>query len=93
MSNCIGYPSTTQTISVGATSAATTNPVSSYINVVRLISTTNCHVVIAKAPTATASSMYLAANREEYFVIKPGEKVAAIQDTAAGTLYVTEMTK
>jgi hypothetical protein len=36
--------------------------------------------------------MYIAPEREEIFMIRPGDKVAVIQDAAGGTLYVTEMT-
>ena len=86
-------PITTQTVAVGTASAAITNPVGAQIRRVRLISTTACHVAIGSAPTATATDMYLAAGREEYFSIHPGEKVAVIQDAAAGTLYVTEMSR
>lgn len=86
-------PETTQVVTVGAASAATTNAVGSQTYVVRLISTTDCHVVFAGTPTATANDMFLAADREELFRISPGEKVAAIQNAAGGSLYVTEMTK
>lgn len=86
-------PDTTQTVTVGTTSAATTNGVGAQTYVVRLISTTACHVAFGAAPTATTSDMYLAANREENFVVTPGQKVAVIQNAAAGMLYVTEMTR
>lgn len=87
------YPRTTQTITVGTASAAITNAVGANIGVVRLISTTACHIKIAQTPTATTSDAYMAAGREEYFTIHPGEKVAAIQNAASGTMYVTEMSK
>lgn len=86
------YPGTTQTVTVGAASAATTNAVGQHTKRIRLISTTACHVAFAVAPTATTSSMYLAAGREEVFAIKPGQKVAVIQNAAGGTLFVTELT-
>jgi len=85
------YPLTTQTVTVGAASAATASAVGDYTKRVRLISSTDCHVVFAVTPTATASDMFLAADREEVFKIKPGQSVAAIQNAAGGTLYVTEM--
>lgn len=87
------YPGTSQTVSVSGTSAATTNAVGSYINKVRLRSTTDCFIKFAKSPTATTSDMFLPAGETEYFDVKPGQKVAAIQSSASGTLYVTEMTK
>lgn len=79
---------TVQKVTVSGTSTATTNAVSS--NVIRLLSTTDCHVVTASTPTATANDTLLIANIPEYFSITPGHKVAAIQSSAGGTLYVTE---
>lgn len=87
------YPSTTQVVTIGAASAATANGVGAQTKEVRLIATIACHVAFGKTPTATTSSMYLAPGREEEFLIHPGEKVAVIQNAAAGSLYVTELTK
>lgn len=91
---CTGYPLTTQTASYDS-SAAITNAVSADIHIVRLIATTDCHVAFGGSPTATTNDFLLAANREEYFVIHPGQKVAAIKKSGgtAGILYVTEMTR
>ncbi len=87
------YPLTTQKVSYTATSAAISNAVGPHVSIIRLIATSDCHVTFAKAPTAVATDMYLAADQEECFVIHPGQKVAAIRDTADGDLYVTEMTR
>lgn len=87
------YPLITQTVAIGAASASTTNAVGAHIHCVRLIATSACHVEFGASPTADSGDMYLAANREELFTIKPGQKVAVIQNSAAGTLYVTEMTQ
>jgi hypothetical protein len=87
------YPLTTQSVSVGSSSAATTNGVGPDVHVVRLIATKACYVAFGAAPTATTSNMYLAPNREEYFTIKPGQKVAAIRESEDGSLNVTEMTQ
>jgi hypothetical protein len=88
------YPDVTQAASYDA-SVAITNAVGAQTVVVRLIATTACHVNFATTPTATTSDFLLAANREEYFTIKPGQKVAAIKQSGgtAGILYVTEMTQ
>jgi hypothetical protein len=85
-------PSTTQVVALGAASAATTNAVGSQTRAVRLIATEPVHVYFLKAPTATTSHMYLAADREEIFGIAPGQKVAGIQGGTGGNLYVTELT-
>jgi hypothetical protein len=75
---------------VGASAAAST-AVSNATVVVRLISTSNCHVAFGSAPTAGATDMLLVANSPEYFKVNPADKVSVIQDSAAGTLYLTEM--
>ncbi len=80
----------TQTVAIGASSAATSTAVSSGTQIVRLIATVDCHVVIGNSPTATTSDTYLAADREEYFTCASGENVAVIQSASSGTLYVTE---
>lgn len=90
----IGRPITTQTITIGAASAAITNAVNAYVNKVRIATTGNCHIKIDNTPVATSSDLYLPAGAVEYFTLSPGQKVAAIQDGAAtGTVYVTEMSQ
>ena len=86
-----GYPKTTQIATTSGASVAITNPVGDHIHCVRLIADTECHVAIGKTPTATTSTVYLAADVAEYFVIHPGEKVAVIADAAI--LNVTEITR
>jgi hypothetical protein len=82
---------TNQTIAVGAASVAVTNPFGGYTTVVRLCSTTACHIKVAVTPVATTSDPYLPAHVEWFIEVAPGQKVAAIQNTAGGTLHVTEM--
>jgi hypothetical protein len=63
---------------------------------VRIVSTTNCHINFGANPTAAATDnngIYLPAGVVEYFHVSPGQKVAAIQDSAGGTLCVAEMTR
>ena len=61
--------------------------------IIRLVSTTDCHIRFDGTPTATTSQMYLPASVVEYFRVTPGQKVAVIQRAAGGNLYVTEMTR
>ncbi len=87
-------PSTTQTVAISGTSAATTNALSKETIVVRLISTTNCFVNIGTGtPTATTANTPLFAGVPEYFRVSGYQtiKVAGIQMSSAGSLYVTEM--
>ena len=81
----------TQTISVTSSSAANSTAFASGTTVVRVVSTTDCHIIFAASPTATTSTAYLPANQVEYFKGTAGEKSAAIRANADGTLYVTEM--
>lgn len=63
---------------------------------IRVVSTTNCHINIGQNPTAAATDdngIYLPANVIEYYHVSPGQRVAVIQDTAGGTLCVSQMTR
>ena len=87
------YPVTTQSVAYTGTAGTITNAVGNYIQVVRVVCTSDAHIAIAVAPTATTSDLPVKADEVEYFSIKPGQKVSAIQQSAGGTLYVTEMTQ
>ena len=78
-------PGTAQNIAYAAASvqsAAIGSPL------VRVVSTTDCHIAFGANPTATASSMFLPAKVPEYFVCNPADKVAVIQDAAGGSLSI-----
>ena len=83
----------TQTISVTSSSAANSTAFAAGTTAVRVVSTTDCHIIFGTSPTATTSTAYLPANQVEYFKVPvPGtSKLAAIRANADGTLYVTEM--
>ena len=86
-------PTKTQTITTSGTTATTTDAVQDGIYVVRVHATAACFVAIEDGTaTAATSDMFMPAGATEYFQIRPGERVAAIQSTAAGTVYVSEMT-
>jgi hypothetical protein len=59
--------------------------------VVRLVATQDCHVAFAANPTAVAdgTGTFLPANVPEYFQFTSGQKIAAIQDSAPGNLFIT----
>ena len=84
-------PSTTQTITTSGSSAATSNAVATSTRLVRIVATEDVHIAFATAPTATTSNPFLPAKQVEYFKITGGDKVAAIQNSSAGVVYVTEM--
>jgi hypothetical protein len=84
----------TQSITVGLSSTATANALSKNTIIVRLVSTSDCFVKITTGtPTATPADMFLPAGVPEYIGVDGFNtlKVATIQSTAGGTLYVTEM--
>lgn len=87
-------PSTTQTVAISNTSAATANALSKNTVVIRVLATTACFIKIdVDTPTATTSDIPIAANIPEYFRVDGYKtlKVAGIQSTAGGSLYITEM--
>lgn len=94
LDSTLRFSGTSQTVTTGASSAATSNAVAH--REVRLVCTQNCWVNFGGADvtaSAAAGSIYLPANVVEYFHVTPGQYVAAIQDTAAGVLSVGEMTR
>jgi len=84
---CVGIGAAQAVSFDGSTQSTAT---STNTRIVRLVSTTACHVAFGSNPTATTSSTYLPAGSVEYFKIKGGDKIAAIKNTAAGSLYITE---
>jgi hypothetical protein len=81
-------PGTSSKVAVGAASAASAAIAASML---RLVPTTNCHVAFGAAPVAVAdgSCIYLPAGSVNVFAFTSGQKVAAIQDAAAGNLFLT----
>lgn len=87
IAQCVGL-GTAQTVAYDASVQSTA--VGLNTTVIRVVSTTDCHVAIGTNPTATTSSTFLPVYSVEYFKIAPGSKIAAIKNATAGTLYVTE---
>lgn len=59
---------------------------------VRVAATVACRIRVGDGtPTAAATDTYLPANVVEYLDVTPGQRIAAIQETAAGKLSVTEI--
>lgn len=87
-------PGTTQTVSISGTSAATSNALNRHTVVIRVVATTNCFIKIGTGtPTATTADVPIISGVPEYFRVNGYEtiKVAGIQMTTGGSLYVTEM--
>lgn len=86
-----GLLGTHQSVAYTGTAGTITNAISDGVQKVRVIVTSAAYVKIGNAPTATSSDVYMPADAPEYFTIKAGQKVSAIQVSAGGTLHVTEI--
>lgn len=87
-------PGVSQDITTGAESATLANAFGPETFQVRLAAKTSdvrYRVVEAAGGTAVSTDTLLPAGWVEYITVTPGQKIAAIQDTAAGVLNVTEM--
>jgi hypothetical protein len=84
-------------ITTGTVSAVSSAPITVGVGTVRLVATGNpAWVTIGNSPTAAATTSFLIpVNFPEYFRCAGNgvEKVAAIQNTGAGSVNVTEMTQ
>jgi hypothetical protein len=58
---------------------------------VRLVATQACRIAFGVDPTAGAAGLLLPANVVEYFKTHSGYKVAALKQSSAGSLNVTEL--
>lgn len=86
-------PGTSQKVDYTGTAGTISNGVGAYTRHVRVTVDSAAYVAVAKSPTATASDMYLPADTPVVLTIGAGEKVSAVQVSANGTLYVTELTQ
>jgi hypothetical protein len=62
---------------------------------IRCVSTSDCWIAFGSNPIAAASTspcLLLPAGIPEYFWVYPGERVAVVQNAAAGLLNIAEMT-
>lgn len=86
-------PGSGQNLTIGAASVASAAVgVATYA--VRVTATGNCHITRGTAPVATAIDFLLKATDPGITIgIRPGEKIAVIQDAAStGTLNIVEIT-
>ena len=84
----------TQTISTSGTSAQTSNAISDQIYAATITSSEDAYITFGANPTSTATNgYYLLKDWPVEFQIRPGEKVAAIQVSTGGTVYVSELTR
>lgn len=87
---------TSQNVTTSGTSAATAAAFGATTQEIRVVCTQNTWIKVGDGtPTATtgSGSSYMPAGVVEYFHVTGGQKLAAIQDSAAGTVNVSEMTR
>lgn len=58
---------------------------------IRVVTTTDAHILCSTAPTVTTSHSFLPASSVEYFKVGATHVCAVIQNSAAGDAYFTEM--
>lgn len=85
------YIGVSQKVAYTGTSAQST-AFGANTTLVRLVATSNCHVLVGANPTALADGtcLYVPLNTVVFIGVLPGQKIAAIQDSAGGNLFVTE---
>ncbi len=78
-----GSPIAEQTVAIGGSSVACTNPFNASTRIIRVHVDAICSIALGTAPTATASKMRLGANQTEYFGVVPGSafKIAVITNS------------
>jgi hypothetical protein len=86
-----GRLGTTQSVAFTGTAGTITTAINVGVYKVRVMVSSDAYVKIDNTPTATSADAYLPAFAVEYFTISPGQKVSAVQVSAGGTLYVTEI--
>lgn len=82
---------TTQKVTTSGTTAQS-SAFGTSTTLIRVIATQDCFIVTGTSPTAVADGTcaLLPAGIPEYFGVNSGDKIAAIQSSAGGSLYITE---
>lgn len=84
------FPGTSQVVAIGASSAQST-ALQTTTTVVQLVATVACFVAIGSNPTAVANTTcYVPANIPVKYGVVGGNKIAVIQASGAGSLFITE---
>ena len=79
-SAAVAPPVTDQTVAIGGASAQS-SAFATNTRVIRVHTDAICSILIGANPTATATKGRLAAGQTEYFVVKPGDKIAVITNS------------
>ena len=81
-------PAVSQKVAIGSSSAQS-GAITALL--ARFVASADCHLAFGSNPTAVADGtcVFLPANVPEYFVVVSGNKVAVIQDSVSGNLFIT----
>lgn len=82
-----GRPGKTQTVPFTGSSVPAA-ALGTQTRLVRLVATSGCLISISNDDE---SGMYIAPNFPEVFIFTPGQVINVVQQSAAGTLYITEL--
>lgn len=82
-------PGTSQDVSVTGTSAQSV-ALGAGTTIVRLMATTDCRLAFGSNPTAVSTGYFLPAYQEMFVPVTPSSKIAAIRNSANGTLNIVE---
>ena len=88
----LGTPRTVTVTGTSAASAAISTSASTGRITVMVTGTVDMHITDGSSPTATTSDTLIVAFQPYLIEVINGEKIAAIRNSASGTLYITEMT-
>jgi hypothetical protein len=80
-----------QDVSYTGTAGVVANGVSIGVTKVRVLVTTDAFVTTDGTTPSANSGAYIPALSPEYLTVTPGQHVSAVQVSASGTLYVTEL--
>lgn len=87
----VGRISTAQNVAYTGTAGTVANGVSSGTLKVRVVTTTDAFVTMDGSTPSATSGAYVVGLSPEYFTVTSGQRVSAVQVSAGGTLYVTEI--
>lgn len=82
---------TVQSVAYTGTAGTITNGVGEKTRLAVVHCTSDAHIAVGVNPTATTDDRPITAQVDVLVALEPGERVSAVQQTAGGTLYVTEL--
>lgn len=82
-------PGVSQTVAYTGSSSQST-AFGAPTSLVRIFSTTDCFIAFGGSPTASAASIWVPGGIIQFFGVNHGEKLAVIESTATGNLYILE---